>query len=360
MKPTKLFRGIPNKRECLARALEGLGVIGLLERVSAMCWPGLIVLTYHRITEPGTNPFYDPVISATPESFRTQVKWLQDHVQLLTFTELLARVESGLRWREPAVFLTFDDGYRDNFDVAVPILRAWNVPAMFFIPTAFLDSPTLPWWDYVAYVIKQTKVPRLQLDQTVGADNELPTTVIDLETTPQIDAIRTVIRTLLNETITDVKWFLMQLSEFAEVEVDCDRLGSDLFMTWEQVQTLANVDKSLMVGAHGHNHHKLAGLNEELQRRELAESKHILEHRLGCDVAALAYPYGWTGTYTARTKTLAAGVGYRLAFTSQEGVNQPNRLDPYEVSRLGVGMADSPTLLRGRVALHATFGASFL
>jgi hypothetical protein len=231
---------------------------------------------------------------------------------------------------------------------------------MFFIPTAFLESPSLAWWDYVAYVIKQTKVPQLRLSRTIAATNELPTTVIDLKATPHSDVIRTVIHMILDDTITDVQWFLTQLSELAEVEVDCDYLSRNLFMNWDHVQSLANVDKSLTVGAHGHSHRKLAGLDEELQHRELAESKHILEHKLGCDIAALAYPYGWPGTYTLRTKALAAGVGYRLAFTSQEGVNQPDRLDRYEVNRLGVGMADSPTLLRSRAALYAAFGTSFL
>ena len=57
------------------------------------------------------------------------------------------------------MLITFDDGYRDNFDLAVPILRERGIPATFFLPTAFLDSPRLPWWDHVAYVIKQTAGP---------------------------------------------------------------------------------------------------------------------------------------------------------------------------------------------------------
>ena len=78
-----MFRGIPNKREFLARAFERLGVLTLLERTIARGRPGLVVLTYHRIAEPDTDLFYDPVISATPESFRAQVEWLHNRVRLL-------------------------------------------------------------------------------------------------------------------------------------------------------------------------------------------------------------------------------------------------------------------------------------
>src|SRR5438045_3267414 len=155
-----------NKREFLARVFGRLGVLGLLERVGATARPGLVVLTYHRIAEPGANPFYDPVISATPESFCAQIEWLRGRVRILTLPELLAQLESGSPWREPAALLTFDDGYRDNFEVAVPILRERNVPATFFLPTAFLEAPRLPWWDHVAYVIKQTRARQIVVERS--------------------------------------------------------------------------------------------------------------------------------------------------------------------------------------------------
>ena len=200
------------------------------------------------------------------------------------------------------VLLTFDDGYRDNFDVAVPILREHNVPATFFIPTEFLESPRLPWWDHVAYVIKQTQVRRFMLERSSDGD-ALPL-VIDLETMPRSVAIMTIIRAFLDETITDERWFLEQLGKRAEVDVDAERLGRALFMTWDQVRALADSNAGLTVGSHSHGHHKLAGLDDDSQRNELGRSKRILEARLGREVRALAYPYGWPGTYTAVTKRI--------------------------------------------------------
>jgi peptidoglycan/xylan/chitin deacetylase (PgdA/CDA1 family) len=349
-----------HKREYLARALAGLGVLGLLEHMTAAWRPSLIILTYHRIAKPAANRFYDPVISATPESFRAQVEWLQGHVRLLTLAELLAQVESSTPWREPVGFLTFDDGYRDNFDTAVPILRERSAPATFFIPTAFLESPRLPWWDYVAYVIKETRMRRLTLERTEGGRTGLPPLEIDLEITPRTVAIMTIIRAFLDDTITDEQWFLEQLSGRAGVDVDCDGLGRELFMDWDQVRTLAESGTGLTVGSHSHGHHKLAALDEESQRNELTHSKQILEDHVGREITALAYPYGRTDTYTASTKELAAEAGYRLAFTSREGVNRPSTLDHYELNRLGVGSGDSSTLLRGRAALQAAFGVTFL
>src|SRR3954447_9440596 len=111
-----------NKREILARLFGRWGLVGLLERVAAASRPGLIVLTYHRIAEPGADPFYDPVISATPKSFRAEIEWLRRHVRVLALSEVVSMLESGSRLREPCALVTFDDGYRDNFELAAPIL----------------------------------------------------------------------------------------------------------------------------------------------------------------------------------------------------------------------------------------------
>jgi peptidoglycan/xylan/chitin deacetylase (PgdA/CDA1 family) len=358
IRSTQLFRGIPNKREYLARALGRLGALNLLERAVATRRPALVVLTYHRIAEPGADSFYDPVVSATPKSFRAQVTWLRNHIRIVTLKELESMIRSGARWREPAAFLTFDDGYRDNFDVAVPILREWSVPATFFIPTDFLESPKLPWWDHVAYVIKQSRVQRLNLKRSpIGLG---PALSIDLDSVPRFRAITTIIRTILDGTIADVPWFLEQLAVQADVAVDQAGLSRALFMNWEQVRNLADSSAGLTVGSHGHSHQALARLDEESQCRELAFSKQILENRLGHEVPALAYPYGWAGTYTLTTKRAAAKTGYRLAFASRDGVNRLGVLDPFEISRLGVSSGDSPSLLRARAALHSAFGRSFL
>jgi peptidoglycan/xylan/chitin deacetylase (PgdA/CDA1 family) len=360
MKRTSLLSGIPNKREYLAQTLGRLGLLGLLERATAMRRPGLIVLTYHRIADPARNPFYDPVISATPESFRTQLKWLTRHIRLLNCAEVITQVESSSRWRETAVLLTFDDGYRDNFDVALPILREFKAPALFLIPTAFLNSPALPWWDHIAYVFKQTKIRQFTLRQKAGPDDASPPLEINLEIMPPSAAIMTVVRAFLHGTITDERWFLEQLCQLAEVELDAHQITRGLLMSWDQVQSLASLGAHFAIGAHSHSHRNLATLDENSQRDELTQSKQILEQRLKREISVLAYPYGWPGTYSTLTKVLTAEAGYHLAFSSRERINRPGTLDRFDIGRLSVGLGDTLALLRARTVFQAAFGASLL
>jgi peptidoglycan/xylan/chitin deacetylase (PgdA/CDA1 family) len=353
-----IFRAIPNKREFLARAFGRLGLLGLLEQTIARRRSGLVVLTYHRIVEPGINLFYDPVISATPESFHAQIKWLRERMRLITLDELIDQVERGSSWGEPVTLLTFDDGYRDNFDLAVPILRQHHAPATFFIPSAFLELPRLPWWDHVAYVIKRTNVSRFVVECSPIAGQ--PPLEIDLQAQPRTVAIMKIIHAFLNEAIADERWFLDQLTERCMVEVDSESLGRELFASRSRVRELADSNGGLTIGSHSHSHRNLARLDLETQRNELAGSRQVLETELRRPIKALAYPYGWPGTYTCKTKALAEQAGYRLAFSAREGINRFTEFDRYEVKRLGVGSADSATLLRARCTLHASFGHSFL
>jgi peptidoglycan/xylan/chitin deacetylase (PgdA/CDA1 family) len=169
-----------------------------------------------------------------------------------------------------------------------------------------------------------------------------------------------VVNQFLAGTVSDEGWFLAQLDRQAEVTVDQEAEGRALFMGWDELHRLA--DLGMFVGSHGHEHRALGRLDEEAQTYELAHSRHLLEGRLQREVTALAYPFGWRGTFTNRTQELAAGAGYQLAFSSLEGINRPGAVDfePFCLRRLNVGAGDSPALLRARIALHAAFGRSFL
>lgn len=359
-----LLDRIPNKREFLARSFGATGILRILEGIAAARPPAVAVFTYHRIAVPGirSDDYYDPVISATPEAFRTQVEFLRARFAVVSLDDLITSGESPHPGtRKPRALITFDDGYRDNVTTALPILRELGVPSAFFIPTGYLQAPRLPWWDHVACAIKRTQSPRLTLERR--PDDPAPL-AIDLGTEPtdaqRTAAIMTIVRAFLDGAIPDTSWFLDRLGRQAEVAIDAGARGRDLFMGWDEVRQLA--DSGMAVGSHGHSHLAMAGLDDDAQREELTGSKATLERALGRPVTAIAYPFGWPGTFTARTVALAAEAGYRLAFSSLEGINRPGHpgFEPLALRRLNVGTGDSPPLLRARAALHAALGRSVL
>mgnify|MGYP001144859053 CR=1 FL=1 len=355
--PARLFQSIPNKRDFLARSLGATGGLRLLERL-ARGSRSLVVLTYHRIASRGfaADPYYDPVISAAPDRFRDHMRLVRDRFQIVRLDDLAdaARLADA---RKPLAMVTFDDGYRDNHDAALPILEHLEIPATFFIPTGFLERPRLPWWDHVAYVLKKTAARRLIVKR---ADDDGSPLLIDVDPVDRTAAIMRVIRAFLAGEVSDEAAFLERLEEQAEVAVDSPALGRDLFMTWEHLKRLVALGHS--IGSHGHDHVALASLPDAPQRRELALSRTILEAAVNAPVKAVAYPYGWPGAFSGRTLELAADAGFTLGFTGLEGINRLDAPDlaPLALRRLNIGAGDTPALLRARSALHAAAGGSWL
>jgi peptidoglycan/xylan/chitin deacetylase (PgdA/CDA1 family) len=340
---------IRNKRVFLARRMSELGFLSLLERWARR--PSLLVLTYHRIGDLSRSLSYAPVASATVDALDEELRALRRTHRVVSLDECLALAERDFHTSEPLALATFDDGYRDNFDLAFPVLKSAGVPATFFLPTGFFEQPRLPWWDHVSYMINTTTVPTLRL--------EIPERLeIELKRVSRPEAIARVVRAYLDHPQADEAAFLAALRDRSEVTVDDAALGRALFMTWNQARELLAAGMS--IGSHAHSHRALGHLSEEEQFDELTRSRAILERELGRAVFALAYPYGWPGTYDDATLRAARSAGYRLAFSSIEGVNRPGATDRFAVRRLGVGHADPPILHRARWALVEAFGRSRL
>jgi peptidoglycan/xylan/chitin deacetylase (PgdA/CDA1 family) len=339
---------IPNKREFLAKALTATGLVQLLERAAQR--PGILVLTYHRIGIPAESPFYEGVYSASASTLRRQLEQLREQFQILSLADLLAVADSGFVVDRPMALVTFDDGYRDNLEVALPILRELNVPAVFFLPTLFVDQGTVPWWDHTAYVLKQTRLRRIELDWPEPMS-------LELGGSNGPSAVARVIQLYLDGRIGDEAKFRRMLEDQTQVRID-DKISRSLFITWEEASQIRAA--GIAIGSHAQSHRSLGRLTSEEQREELTQSRQILESRLTCEVRALAYPFGWPGSYNETTQQLAQDAGYQLAFVSDAGINRPKAVNRMALRRLNIGFRDSPPLLRARTALQGAFGRSFL
>ncbi|MGE5611970.1 MAG: polysaccharide deacetylase family protein [Bacillota bacterium] len=116
------------------RAYLYCGYVSLRDRVLSLLGRSrIVVLTYHRIG--GRD-----LLSKPTEEFRRDLQWLKQHYECMTLAELHDRLRSNQPIRRPIAVVTFDDGYRDNFTAAVPVLLDEGVPATFFIATGFIGT----------------------------------------------------------------------------------------------------------------------------------------------------------------------------------------------------------------------------
>jgi len=296
-----------HKKEILAQALAVTGIGSLLRRLRP--WSGLLVLNYHRIGEASSSPLDSGVFSATQEQFDRQLAWLKRHADVIGLDDLDS-VASGAPGR--SVLITFDDGYLDNFQLALPVLERHGVPATFFITTGFIDGRQVAWWDEIAWMVKHAlrhRWPaRLATHEALRPDwslNEAPA------------VIQRLLQTYKGLPTAEGPGFLDEIAE-ATGSGRCPLTDDSApWMTWDQIRRMQEAGQS--IGAHTVTHPVLARCNREQQRHEITESKRRIEEMLGRPVTAFSYPVGTADAFTVETEELMREAGIRWAFNFQGG-----------------------------------------
>jgi peptidoglycan/xylan/chitin deacetylase (PgdA/CDA1 family) len=338
-----------SKRHHLANGLRRLGLLWALARCTGA--PALLVLNYHRIGSVEGHPLDDGVMSATEADFRAQVRFLRGHFDLPPLEAVMSAAEQGFRFSRPTALITFDDGYRDNFELALPILREAGVPAVLFICPHFVVAQPLPFWDFVAYVLKKTTVKTLTLTYPFEFHANLE------QESPRAAATRLLTALGNHRSPQDEPRFFEHLQERGEVQVPLDALRRHLFMSWDEVRQAAAA--GLAIGSHTLTHPVLAHQSEDEQRREMIESKRVLEEQLGQPVETIAYPFGQPDCFSDVTKRLAQEAGYRLGFSYYGGINRPSHADRFDVNRVAVDYDLTMPLFQARTIFYRAFGKSF-
>jgi peptidoglycan/xylan/chitin deacetylase (PgdA/CDA1 family) len=315
----------PGKREALARWLHAVGIQSVLNRLPQR--NSLLVINYHRVGDADSTPYDSGVFSATADEFKAQMEYVAENLRPVTLPEALLFLErEEERNGRCRVLITFDDGYIDNFQIAFPILRRLGMQGVFFLPTSFIGTREVPWWDRVSYIVKSARNLRFELRRPNAIK-------FDLRASGAREVARQIVNLLRLSPPGDLE------RAVGELERVCDGASPDTsidrcFMNWDEVRQL--VEGGMTVGAHTHTHRMLAPLSEEEQRKELVESRSMLRDRLRSAVETVAYPLGAECSFTSETMRLARQTGYRAAFSFYGGLNRAGRTERFNVLRVAV------------------------
>jgi len=287
----------------------------------------LSILIFHRVLA-HKDPIVNWDLDAT--EFQQTMEWLKEWFNVLPLDQAIARLnDHSLPARSAAI--TFDDGYADNFTVALPILQAHGLTATFFIATGYLDGGRM-WNDTVIEAVCHCNKARIDLSREGLGVHELNSS----------DAIRQAIMSILNNVkYRDPQERLKALDYVAAVSGA--RLPQDLMMTSDQVKIMRHAGMS--IGAHTVTHPILARLSPEEVRAEVAESKRFLESLLQERVGLFAYPNGKPNVdYRAADADIIRSLGFDAAVTTAWGVvdaksnlMQLPRFTPWDRTRFRFG-----------------------
>lgn len=325
-----------SKRLLLAQTMQSLGVTKALELFRTK--PGILIIAHHRIGNARDSQFDHGIFSATPDQLDQQVAYLKRHLPVIGIEELEDLVARKKALRHLHVVLTFDDGYLDNYTQAFGILRSHGCTGSFFLVPTYVGTNAIPWWDAIAYLVRNTRKTTLSLSIpdpltiTIAADRE--------------KSILDVLRHYRRPENTRGDDFIAELQS----EADCDLpVPNRRFLDWSEAIEMQS--SGMTIGSHTYTHRMLTQLSEREQQEELTRSRAILEERLDRCVSTLAYP---VGAFTPATERLALDAGYHVCLSFCGGINTRDRLRQTDLLRATV--EPDPVMFRNQMAFLSFFG----
>ncbi len=296
-----------------------------------------IVLMYHRVLpkvlREGT--FSHSGIIVDDAIFEMQVRYLKKIFKVVTLEEFSRKHREGINFDRPACLITFDDGWKDNYTYAYPILKKYEMPATIFMPVNYIDN-NIQFW--------QEKLTGILMDMYfMGKDNtDNYQMYFDLLKKYNLQEIMSVsednIRSSVAEEVSKMKMLtykeIEQIIAGLSENVEFSKGGMencDSFLSWDEVRQMK--DDGISFGSHGMNHKILTNVTSSEAEYEIAESMKVLKNKINEDISSISYP---NGNYKSNIIEMVKSHGYQTAFSTENGF---------------VDMADNPYSLK-RVNIH--------
>ncbi len=321
-----------------ARLMERTGTRSLL--ASLLRPRGVLAFNYHRVGDGAASNYDRELWSASAEAFDEQVTFMKRHADVISPDDLEHALRSP---RGRYVMMTFDDGYRDNYELAFPILRRHGVPATFFISTGFIDQPALPWWDEIANLVRTSPAPEVRME------GWMPESLyFDNANAPQ--TINSLLRKYKALQADDAALFLGQLRH--ESGSPRAEVGENHWMDWNMVRDMSA--NGMVIGGHTVNHPLLSRIPKEQQRQEIGECAARIAQETGKRMEYFAYPVGGRDSFNEDTKACLLEYQVRYAFSYYGGfITEASQ--QFDMPRVAIEQDTDPDLFRAMVQLPQVF-----
>ena len=321
-------------RWLIAGALYYSGLLSLYRCLGGKRNP--VILNYHRVLGPAAHSEAVPAgMVVRPQTFEKHLRYLKCRYQVVSMEQLIESRERNEPTGRPLCVITFDDGWRDNYEEALPLLRRYGLPATLFISTGFMGNGQTPWFYRLGYVLHA--LAGISDDRSTAlrsnAQLDLPEALVDwlagstLARQRDIEAVIEATKTLPGAELEAVVERLRLLLASSDETVNSN---VEAMLDWQQIREMAA--SSFEIGSHGVTHLILTQIPEPAMKAEVVESKRCIEEQLGQSIGGFSYP---NGDYSDDIEALVRAAGYRYACTTKPG--SVDRFDsPYQLKRIRV------------------------
>jgi len=279
----------------------------------------LTVSNYHYIRPDFTSKF-PSIFGMTPSAFKNQLVLLKNKNEFISAVDLITNLDTILASKTNYFLVTFDDGLKEQYDYALPILEELQIPAILFANSRNYEDK------------KVSTVHKVHLLRSILSTEEIRIALANQSNSIQLqdsdflkaqsiyvydDQESAALKYLLNYKL-DFKIQEEIISELFDEHFDENSVLSELYMNEEEI---INLSKRGYLGSHTHSHYPLGLLERESIKFELQNSKLYFENVTNSKIEMVAYPYGTPEASTEEVAFFAKDLGYKLGFTTTRGIN---------------------------------------
>jgi peptidoglycan/xylan/chitin deacetylase (PgdA/CDA1 family) len=292
-----------------------------------------IILRYHSVAPAKEATYVSSTICLDPGVFDTQIARLASRYDIISLDDAMDRLEHGRpSGTRPGVVITFDDGYRDNYLHALPILQRHGATATFYIVADSISPAPAVWTVRLMQLFARQPEPTSECPAPVEVDLSRP------ESTRA--SIRRLTHWLRGISASERETAMESLVDWSGNGRPDD---TGIMMTADEMCKMA--DAGMTIGAHTCTHPLLTAVPLAEAEREIIESRARLEGIVGRPVVHFSYPNPGSGQHeNAAVRAIVERAGYRTATTSQSGLVRAG-CDPFALRRFGVNSEEQGRML---------------
>ncbi len=311
----------------------------------------IVMLVYHGVTD-------KRIINWTQvpaHEFRKQMKYIRRRYNPIALEKAVEILGKDSDDHEYPIVVTFDDGFKNNYTCAYPIMKTYDIPSTVFLTTSFVDKDPnyggILWTDYISSILQSTGKTHLDLtDFGLGR--------IDLsDNLKRYHAKGNICFELKKLDYKEKKRIVEEISRRLESGVSEYDYSIFQSLDWDDIDRLSG-DELMVFGAHTVNHEILPALPYDVMKREILDSKRIIEKRIAKPITAFAYP---DGSFNDEVKSIVSS-NFDCALASTEGLNHKG-VDRYALRRFnifnGMNMWEFKLAISGTMELVGKFGRFF-
>jgi peptidoglycan/xylan/chitin deacetylase (PgdA/CDA1 family) len=272
------------------------------------------------------------IISATPENFARQMRFLAKRYRVVSMPEVLEAIAERRSLPPRAVLVTFDDAYFD-FGIAWSILKSLKMPATLFVPTAYPDQPERAfWWDRLHRAFVSTKQTELRVPSIGTLSLATP-----LERRQSMKRLQGHLKMVPHAQA-------MTLVDDVCEQLDSRPVTQKSVLSWKELRQLATEGVTLC--AHTQTHPIMTQLSRAELRQEVVGSQNDLQREIGEVLPVFCYP---SGSHDDTVVEVLKDEGFAMAFTTLKGQNDLRTADPLRLRRTNMTRRTSLSIFRLRL-----------